>query len=82
MSVTMPDPAARLLDLRAPQWDLRQRSPRTRRSVRPKGRRHETTPERFVHRPHAHGRGSFRGYAKADPAARWVAQDTGEPSPS
>lgn len=60
MSITMPDRAARLLDL-AP-------TPIGPPPAEPPGEP----------RDHQGEGGSYRSYAKADSAARWVAQETGE----
>jgi hypothetical protein len=79
MSTTLPDPAARLLNLPPALIGPSPTEPPRRQSAR--DQRGDITRRRLGGRFSvytAHGRGSYRSYAKAHAAARWVAQTTGE----
>jgi len=80
MSTTLQDPAARLLNL--PPLLIGPspaKPPKMRQSAR--DQRGDITRRRSSARFSvyaAHGRGSYRSYSKAQAAARWIAQTTGE----
>jgi hypothetical protein len=79
MSTTLPDPAARLLNLPGVPIGPSLVEPPRRPSAR--DQRGDITRRRSTGRFSvytAHGRGSYRSYAKAHAAARWVARTTGE----
>jgi hypothetical protein len=76
MPITMSDPATRLRSSadRTAATGVQERESRYRPTGHVMRRRQSASFTVYT----ARGRGSYRSYAKADSAARWVAQETGE----